>query len=87
MPKRNGAAPVGEKPSTSFNSIAEGNRQNAPTSTATSSKENTFSISIPNKNGPIVANVENHNLNNPNKHLAVIQENKVRFQYFNNPII
>ena len=83
MPKRNGAPPPAiKKPADQINSIAEGNRQNAPSANATSSNEHTFSTSFPDNNrlsdnGPIVTKVQNHS-NNPDKHLAVIQEKKVR---------
>lgn len=81
MPKRNGATPVVQKPTQQINSIVAGNRQNAPSSTAMTSNEHTLSASVSSKNGPIVTTVQNHS-NNPDKHLAVIQENKVRLLIF-----
>ena len=77
IPKRNGAIPVIKEPDRQNNSIVEDNRQNALSSSATSSKENTLNVSVPNINGPIETKLQNHS-HICEKHLAVAQENKVR---------
>ena len=75
MPKLNGAKPVVKPPNVQKNDIKEANNRPSITPNALSSSTPSIVSSVANKNGPILAKVENH-IFDSDKHLAVNPQNQ-----------
>ena len=76
MPKVNGTKPVVKTPNVQKNDINEANNKPSIAPNASSSSIPNIVSSGANKNGPILAKVENH-IFDSDKHLAVNPQNQV----------
>lgn len=76
MPKVNGTKPVVKPPNVQKNDINEANNKPSIAPNASSSSTSNIISSVANKNGPILAKVENHTFSS-DKHLAVNPQTQV----------
>ena len=76
MPKVNGTKPVVKPTNVQTNDINEKNNKSSIAPNASPSSTNNIISSVANKNGPMLAKVENHTFDS-DKHLAVNPQNQV----------